>query len=506
MSKELSRLERVKMWINKKTQAKAIDVDLSEMISIKRGPMSNKSLKTIATALSVGNSTTDIPSIITNLESLSGNSNRTTVGDEERLEISKLWMARAETMYRLDPLIFSSVNKITRLITSPKVSFAGGTNADQKYMVSVIKKLGLRRLTKLAVKDILVYGFAFIEITQTDNGEIDKLYLVDPKTVDYQKNGTKLKLDDEGEIVGYTWTRAGEEKTLPKEKVILLNFFSIGKECMGISPLEPIFKASWIRMNLEEALGEAVYRHGHPIYYFNIGDEERPATPAMVERAREIMSDFQSAAEIFLPHWIKVGVLSSNVNVAQLSELLLMFANQVSAGLEIPKAYGIGVERGGRDALEVQNLDFEKSIICYQADLIEQLEEQLFSKLVKWQDMKEQPVMVFQEVSPEHKWTKVRRLNQLSRQGLISRDDKLEDHLRKYEDLPALGEVKTTCLFGIADSCPIRSEGYIGMKDLSQYCNICRYRIDHENSRPKRRSRKKVKKDSEEKELEQTST
>ena len=104
--------------------------------------------------------------------------------------------------------------------------------------------------------------------------------------------------------VGLVQTVDNEDIKLPLKDVILLNFFALGVECLGISPLEPAFKASWIRMNLEEAYGEALYRHGFPIIYFKMGDKEHPIDAAMIAETKKILRNLESSEELTLPYAI----------------------------------------------------------------------------------------------------------------------------------------------------------------------------------------------------------
>jgi len=402
----------------------------------------------------------------------------------ERLGKSDIALKRFETIYRLDPLIFAAINKLTRLITSPPIQVIEGSEEDRNTLLNWIKRIDLQNKLEDIVRDVLIYGFSLSEIEYNeDKTDIINLRLLDPKTVDFiktRKGMDEIALDVTGQIKGYTIQIKGKTEDLPRNNALHIKFFSLGDKCLGISLIEPIFKMAWIRLNLEEALGEAVYRHGFPIYYFNIGDEKVLATPAKVKEAKKLLKNLDTAAELILPNWIKPGVLRGGGGLSEkLAELLIYFTGAIASGLEIPKSFWLP-GRVGRAAAEVENLDFERTVVSYQQRLIKQLEEQLINKYIILKQMKTKPRIVFQEMSPEHRLLRIRTLAMLSHRGLLTKDIHLENQLRRELDLPELQveetKIETYCVFDHSMKCPIRTEYPISIKDLALYCNICSYR------------------------------
>jgi len=418
------------------------------------------------------------------LEELVGVTRRKTKGDE-RLPKSSIFQSRAEKLYRLDPLIFSGVNRLTRLITAPKIIFIGGSDEDNAKMDRFIKQIKLRKILREAIRDAFIYGYSTIQIIYNVKGDIEKLQLIDPTKIDFQKehDGT-LKRDANDEIKGFKIKETSQDEVdVPRNEIIHIKFFGLGEDSLGITPLEPSFKAAWIRLNLEESLGEAIYRHGYPIFYFKVGGEDNPVTPDLIKEAKSILKDFNSVSELILPHWIEPGALGEKTQIGDISESLKYFAGELAHGMDIPKAYLMASEK--IILSEEESIDFAKTIQNYQEILVDILEEQLFSRWIPYGKMVEKPIMTFEAIASAEKMSRARRISTLTQRGVLTRDDKMENQIRKEEGLPGLeklGKKDYKCLWDYVDECPAMKKGI----SPEQMCHICKYRIEWELSKKKK--------------------
>ena len=397
---------------------------------------------------------------------------------QERLEVSETLMKRCELLYRLEPLIFSGVNKLTRRITGTRIFFSGPDDTENQKAQEFLQSSGLESLLPHLVKDAFIYGFGVAEIVKKGRNIVfNQIY---PVNFDYQREGTDIKLVN-GRIAGFVYRKKGvEDITLKPEEVLLIRFYSLGEFNLGISPIEPAFKAAWIKLNLEEALGEAVFRHGYPLYVFRIGDREagpwREITPEKIKQAKSIIGDVNAATEMVLPWWIEIDSVKGG-DVANVQGFLEFLSMEILAAVEMPKAFGIQTRGlGGR---AVEEMDFEKTILAMQQELKRQLMEQVMIPYYKSQRFKTQPQMNFVEYAPELQNARLRRLSAYAKHGLLTRTDSLENELRKREGFPLKEKRKTEdltkCLFGLG-TCPIREEEDIPLDKLAAFCNICTLR------------------------------
>lgn len=414
------------------------------------------------------------------LEKLVGIRKRKTKGELERLKKETGVQKKAEILYRLDPLIFGGVNRLRREIVSPRLFFTGGTEEDRLKMEEWARSVKLRNVLWEAVLDILIYGYAVIEKVRDSNGNIVKLVIVDPKTIDWIKDGDKIVIDEATqEPKGFVQSTTEGDIELDRNDIILLRFFYLGKECLGISPIEPAFRAAWIRLNLEDSYGEAMYRHGFPTYYFKIGDEQHPVTPELIREAKKILRDFDSSSEIILPNWIVPGRLEQKVPVAQVVEFWSFLAGQIARALDNPLSYLSPVPgKESKGGVEFGNIDFERAVVQYQEDLKDQLEEQLLAEVRIQKELKSFPELSFEATSPESQALRMRIISNLAERGVIHVDKDIEDKIRAELNLPISKKETeqkgvTNCVYFVEEECQIRKEKNIPLTELFKYCQQC---------------------------------
>lgn len=370
-----------------------------------------------------------------------GRRKRKTRGDTERLSKEQKIQKRAEILYRLDPLVFAGVNRLKRLVATPKIYWTGGSEEDRAAMEKWSKQVRLKKIIQEGTQDVIVYGYSTIEKIKDNSGLPVKLITVDPKTMDWEKDGTKLKVDEYGEPIGYIQEpEQGESDIhLKRDEIVLLRLFTLGRECLGISPLEPAFKAAWIRLNLEEAYGEAIFRHGYPLYYFKVGDKDHPITVELIRNAKKILKDFDTAEELILPDWIEPGRLDPKSEIRAVIELWTFLAGEVARALDSPISLilptGAGESKG---TTEFSGIDLEKAVKDYQEILKDQLDEQLFDEVRNKLNLKTSPELQFSESSPRTQLLRMRMISMLSARGALHIDSKTENAIRQELGLPLL--------------------------------------------------------------------
>lgn len=401
--------------------------------------------------------------------------------NSERIEPSDILMRRAELLYRLDPLIFSSVNKITRRITGTKTYFMGGTTFDNETAMEFYKDSNLERLLPCLVKDAFLYGFGVAEIVRKDNKV--SLSLIDPKEFDYQRDGTSILRNKNGEIVGFEWQKSGMQDPvkLAPEQVFILRYFYLGDLSIGISPVEAAFKSSWIKLNVIESLGETIYRHGFPTMKYTVGSADagpwKEVTPEKIKSAQRILQELRDSNELILPWWMD-GELMTPGSIGDVFNFINMLSLEILSAFEMPKVFS-STTQGSTNAEE---LDFEKSIIAFQEETKKQIHEQLLYPYYKEKKLESTPNLTFVEFAPEMQNLKLRRLSSFSKYGLITRNDELENTLRTAEGFPLKKrkqEFNENCIFNLG-TCPIRQEEDMPMDKLVAFCNICIKRLEAE--------------------------
>jgi len=450
------------------------------------------------------------------LEELMATTRGGKTGPSERVEPSETLLKRCEMLYRLDPIIFSGVNRLTRRITGSKIYFQGGEKEENEKAFQFLVASKTLQLLPLLTKDAFIYGFGAAEINTKDN--ITTLTQIDPKQLDFQREVSKtdqstgikeialdsqgrvkestgikeIALDPQGRVKGFVWKKSvGNEVKLKASEVLLIRFYTLGEYCLGISPIEPAFKTAWIKLNLEESLGEAIYRHGFPLFKFKIGTPEpgpwHEITPEKIKDARKILRTLDPSSELILPWWIDAEVIMKRSEIGNITMFLENLAAQIYAALEVPKA------------MATEAIDFEKTILSFQEELSRQVYEQLLEPYYKTTHFQSKPHMTFSAYAPELQNMQLRRISAYAKNGLLTRTDELENELRRQEGFPLKAvpeKANVECVLGLGE-CPVRKIENLPLDKLQAYCNICLIRMKAQN-KITRASLKKSKKAGEE--------
>ena len=352
-----------------------------------------------------------------------------------------------EKIYRGEPIAFSIINRYTNAIVSPGYVVRCEDPEQQELWDNWLRTTRFKRNIHRAVKSAWIYGNGFIELVRNrDDNTIVGLKNVYSPTMDFQKTSSGRIIFDRltKEPKGYQQeihTEKGLEKIkVDKERIAHLKIQEIGEAFAGISPFEPLYKTELIRMNIDEAMGESAFRQAFPIYIAYVGLPDRdPSVKELDETHKEILKVGQKSVFTF-PHYTKLVRLDSP-SVEAVAKYADYFLDAVTAGTGLPRALLMPTPGVTYAALERLGLEWEKEVKEYQDFLTEQIEDEIFSRVVETNsDMWEMPSFKFKDLSPSMKLSKSRRLATLARAGLLVWDKTLEQWLRGLEDLPPIDE------------------------------------------------------------------
>lgn len=360
---------------------------------------------------------------------------------------SRVAPAELEQIYRSDAIAFSIVNRFTNAITAPGYVLTCQDPEQEDLWHNWARQTRFKRNIQRAVRNSWIYGNGYIELVKNrDQNDIVKLSNVYPPTMDFQKNKDGRVLLDpvEKEPIGYTQTinvKTGtEQKPIPSENIAHIKIIELGEGFGGISPFEPLYKAEIIRLNIDEAMGESAFRQAFPIYVVYVGNADHDPTLQELDDTHKEILQVGEKTVITLPWYTKLERMDSP-NTEAVAKYADYFLDVITAGTGFPRALLIPTPRVTYAALERQGLEWEKEVKEYQEFLEEQIEDEIFTRLVDINPMfNEVPRFKFKDVSPSMQLSKSRRLATLARAGLLVWDKKLEEWLRELEDLPAIDE------------------------------------------------------------------
>jgi len=348
--------------------------------------------------------------------------------------------------YKLDPQVFSIVNRFVIDIGADRWILDGGSDQAREYLQKQLRVVKFKQFLDLALRIIFKYGIVFFELVPNKlKQDIIMLRIIDPKKVDFQKEMGKVVTDKYGkpkavEIKG----EMGETQVVKLgDRIRYIGIFRDDNSIEFISPIEIIAKASWIKLNLEEALGEATYRIGFPIYIAKVGNEDHLPTAEALVSASKKLRDLPKARHVTVPFYIDIDMVKPP-DLTKVADLLDYFNKQIFIGMMCPEE--LLSMRGRRvGALESIVTEWERTITYFQNLIAEQIESEILRPMLEIHgiDPDECPEFRFIPQVPVTKLSRARRLALYMRHGIITYDKGLENRIREEELLPPKSEEET---------------------------------------------------------------
>jgi hypothetical protein len=363
-----------------------------------------------------------------------------------RTESSEVLYARKpllklEQIYYSDPVIFNGINFYVRNTIGPGFRIEADNPQVQENFEKWAQMTRLEGSLAVSLSHMLVYGNGFTELV--DNVQHDRtvaLANIDPKTMDLARDPQQRPLlDARGDPIGYIQTtQTGQIIKLPASKIAHFPLYTIGTSKLGIGLIEPLFKIAIIKLNIEEGLGQTIFRHGYPLAIATVGDDKHEPTPADIDIVHNELKGLSYKSDICFPHWVKLAFEKPS-GAEKLKDCLEYYIDQECAGLGLPKAFITGRGEGSNKAtLDIQSIDVERNIQMIQRKLSFCVEQQLFKRVAAQLGVTEVPRLVWNEVNPESLNQRIDRLTKEIQVGLLEPTDEMKKYIQQVERLPQL--------------------------------------------------------------------
>ena len=382
-------------------------------------------------------------------------------------EFVRVSKAELEQTYIANPIVFNFVNKIVHVILSPGYELVGETKAveEVQHFLDSIGEIGgetsWESLLEQIFRDQCIYGEAWVEKICTEDGLIVDLDIIDAKKMDYLKDHNDYVLLDEYQNpVGYVETlpfgqipedipripipekyadRAKltqEQIYFPPDRIAHFKLFTVGDGLYPIGLVEPCYKASLRKLNMEEALANALYRLGFPLLIATIGDQDHNPAPEAIQNALKDIKNIKYNESIAVPYWVKVGILESK-HPEKLREHLEYFTQQEIAASGMPSAFVTGKgEETNRATLNRQEYLAKISLKHIIRNTCRVIEREIFKPFCEQRKLKSVPKIKWHEIVLEELDSKAERLLKYAKGGYIVPDRHIEEVIRREENLP----------------------------------------------------------------------
>jgi len=369
-----------------------------------------------------------------------------------------------ELTYLHNPTIFNGINKIVQTIMSAPHELVAKDPKVKKHFDLFIENLGTsgsditwEELLSQIYKYQCIYGWAWVEnIFNKLGNRIVDWDLIDPKKMDYAKDSkTNISLDKYGKPIGYVETLPYDvpvqNSELPAEyaeivsmppnsiflnpnHVSLLKLYMVGDGFYPIGLIEPIYTTSIRKMNIEEALANAIWRHGFPIILASVGDSNHEPTPQQVKSTLNKLQDISYKQELAVPFYMDLKILESK-KAEKLREHLEYFIQQEIAGMGIPKPYATGGgEETNRATLASQTEMFMLTLKDIIAKTTYSIRKYMFKPICDLEGFKEIPNLRWEPIGMSELDMKAKRLLNYLDKNILTQEE-VTDLIKRFEKL-----------------------------------------------------------------------
>ena len=372
-----------------------------------------------------------------------------------------------EHMYIDNPVVFNSINKTVQLIMSAGHKIIAKDPKVQAFYDGFISNIGYmggekywEELVEGMFKSQTIFGDCWIEkIFNTKGNKIVDLDAIDPKKMDYAKNGMqKIALDKFGNPIGYAQTipysassqiskvinppknsnilLMGNQIFIPPERVAHFKLYTVGDGFYGIGLIEPIYKISSSKIEMERALVNTAWRVLSPTPVAKVGDKDHEPSPNQVKNIFDKIKNMNYKYGFSFPYYNDIQFLEAK-HPEKAKEQLTYWIDQEVTGMGLPKAISTGSgATTSRSILAKQIFVSKLTLKDIVKRTIRGIESKIFKHVSKLEGFKEVPRIEWGELALEELDAKINRIIGLKKQELITSDENLENYLRKLENLP----------------------------------------------------------------------
>ena len=323
-------------------------------------------------------------------------------------EIKRIPPEELELLYARDPIGFNMVNTLTDMIMSGGYTIFSKDKKILNYYTTFFKEIGeigepitLKYLFENIYRNQFAYGNAFVQILWEKKGKkIIDLTLIDPKRVDYLKaNDGRVILDENNLPIGYTIKKDYGDETkgdiIPEEyaravgatklntyflfaeRICHFKINTIGDRLWGIGILEPSYKSTIRKLNIEEGQANSVYKNGFNPLVGYVGSERKVATPKDLEWVSELLSNLDVTKVGAFPDWVKIDTLKYDQSSIVPNTLEYMRENQIS-----PAGIPMALASGKADTTNKSTLGIHLQLLQFKLKILVENTLETFSKYI----------------------------------------------------------------------------------------------------------------------------
>lgn len=323
-----------------------------------------------------------------------------------------------ERAYNNVPAVFNGVNKIYQTIMSRDRELVGERPEFYREWLDNVGDIGgnapWTEIHAKIHKYKLIYGQAFVEIIRDQNtGEPLDLAFIDPKRMDYAKEGTgastygtgaDIALDEFQNPVGYVQevdyyegdqvdqvyevpdnvSLSQNEIFIPADSIAHFKLYETGEGFYPTGLIDPVFKDAERSFQLKQDYADTAHINLMPTRVAYVGDENHEPTPEQIKTINNQMKEAKHSTEWTFPSHVDMEMLEAE-NPEALIQFFTHFNDEISAGMGLANAIVMGKgEDVNRATLSIQDRMFQISLRDMINRTSRNIEKQVFGQIAEF--------------------------------------------------------------------------------------------------------------------------
>lgn len=297
-----------------------------------------------------------------------------TGSDRTTDELKKYWV-----YYSGEGTVFASLNVTAWNTVMTGYTIESDDNNAEEFIKSFCDKIDIESAFRQATLYALIFGDAFIEKVYTRGKDIKRLKVIDTRTM-------LINTDKFGDITDYEQQLEGRKvgKKLKPEDIIHIRFNEIPGSPYGLSLISPSLDTIDRKVSTDEALYNAIKRHGTLKWVITVGSEKSGDIPPdeILDNIKKEFEDIDSKNEFVVPWMVQLNTIDEK-GIEGVEEYFNYFQTQLVAGLLCPPE-ALGMGKGSTEATaRVRAILYERMIKAYQQRLSRIIMEELFNPMLE---------------------------------------------------------------------------------------------------------------------------
>ena len=289
---------------------------------------------------------------------------------------TELWEKYKRAYFRI-PIVTAAID--VTCDNAIQTFYITGENEEYKETINdLIHKFNLVEFFYNVAKQMLIFGNSFVEIVQNSKGITDLKIL--PPLMMYVNRGEKGNFgkDQNDAYLQYLPEKPTEPIKFKENEIVHFKWNPIGESAYGNSIIHPLLHILQIKLNTEGNLDTILDRYAAPLFHFQVGTPERPASQSEINSLSSDLEDIQADTELVTDDRVESKVLGTESKTLNLAPPLTYIENQVVSGLQVPL---ILLGRGDTDraVAETQLEMFDRRSKTLQRTIKRIAEKQIFN-------------------------------------------------------------------------------------------------------------------------------